>query len=142
MPAEHMLALGEYRFGVAAAAYQELTRAAEYRWASQERLGRRPARQYLGPGQETISLRGVIHPHYRGGAGQLDRMCAEAAKGEPLLLTGGDGAALGDWCILRVEEIRRVFDPDGAPRRVEFRLELARYGEDENRSLRQIVFGV
>ena len=91
MPSEHMLALGEYRFSISAAAYQELTRAAEYRWAAQERLGRRPARQYLGPGEETISLRGVIHPHYRGGPGQLDRMRAEAAKGEPLLLTGGDG---------------------------------------------------
>ena len=30
---------------------------------------------------------------------------------------------------------------DGAPRRVEFRLELARYAGDEGRSLQQIVFG-
>ena len=54
-----MMALGGYRFGVSTAAYRELTRAAEYRWAAQERLGRLPARQYLGPGSE---LSGVIHP--------------------------------------------------------------------------------
>ena len=63
MPSEHMLALDEYRFSLPTAAYQEFTHAAEYRWAAQERLGRLPARQYLGPGPETVSLSGVIHPH-------------------------------------------------------------------------------
>ena len=141
MPAEHMMALGEYRFSVSTAAYQEFTHSAEFRWASQERLGRLPARQYLGPGEETISLRGTLHPHFRGGLGQMDRMRAEAARGEPLEMSEGTGRIWGKWVITRVEETRRVFDADGAPRRIEFRLALARYGEEQNRSLRQIVFG-
>ena len=141
MPSEHMMALGEYRFSVSTAAYQEFTHSAEFRWASQERLGRLPARQYLGPGEETISLRGVLHPHYRGGLGQIDAMRAEAARGEPLEMSEGTGRIWGKWVITRVEETRRVFDADGAPRRIEFRLQLARYGEEQNRSLRQIVFG-
>lgn len=141
MPSEHMMALGKYRFSVSTAAYRELTRSAEYRWAAQERLGRLPARQYLGPGSETVSLSGVIHPHYRGGLGQLDRMRAEAGRGEPLDLSTGDGTIMGKWVVTRIEETRRVLDADGAPRRVEFRLQLARYGEDQNRSLQQIVFG-
>ena len=135
------MALGEYRFSVSTAAYQEFTHSAEFRWASQERLGRLPARQYLGPGEETISLRGTLHPHFRGGLGQMDRMRAEAARGEPLEMSEGTGRIWGKWVITRVEETRRVFDADGAPRRIEFRLALARYGEEQNRSLRQIVFG-
>ena len=135
------MALGEYRFSVSTAAYQEFTHSAEFRWASQERLGRLPARQYLGPGEETISLRGTLHPHFRGGLGQMDRMRAEAARGEPLEMSEGTGRIWGKWVITRVEETRRVFDADGAPRRIEFRLQLARYGEEQNRSLRQIVFG-
>ena len=130
MPAEHMLALGEYRFSVSTAAYQELSYSTEYRWPSQPRLGRRPARQYLGPGEETVALHGVIHPHYRGGIGQIEAMRAEAKKGLPLNLNGGDGRVWGRWCILRIEETRRIFDAGGTPRRVEFRLQLARYGED------------
>ena len=136
-----MMALGDYRFSVATAAYRELTRSNEYRWAAQERLGRLPARQYLGPGPETVSLSGVIHPYYRGGLGQVDRMRAEAGRGEPLDLSTGDGTIMGKWVVTRIEETRRVFDADGAPRQVEFRLQLARYGEDRNQTLQQIVFG-
>ncbi|MDE0434057.1 MAG: phage tail protein [Bryobacterales bacterium] len=73
--------------------------------------------------------------------GQLDRMRAEAARGEPLDLSTGDGSIMGKWVITRIEETRRVLDADGAPRRIEFRLQLARYGEDRNRSLAQTVFG-
>ena len=141
MPNEHMMALGEYRFSVSTAAYRELTRSNEYRWAAQERLGRLPARQYLGPGPETVSLSGVIYPHYRGGLGQLDRMRAEAGRGEPLDLSTGDGTIMGKWVVTRIEETRQVLDADSAPRRIEFRLQLARYGEDQNQTLQQIVFG-
>ena len=141
MPTENLMSLGEYRFGVSTAAFQELVHATEYRWAAQERLGRLPARQYLGPGEETITLRGVVHPFYKGGLGQLDSMRTEAGRGEPLRLTEGTGRVLGTWVIERIEETRRVLDADGAPRRIEFTLTLARYGDDENRSLQQIVFG-
>lgn len=65
----------------------------------------------------------------------------EAGRGEPLLLSEGTGRILGRWVIRQIEETRRELEADGAPRRIEFRLDLARYGEDENRSLPQIVFG-
>ena len=141
MPTEHLMSLGEYRFSLSTAAYQDLTHSTTYRWQAQERLGRQPARQYLGPGEETITLRGVVHPYYKGGLGQIDRMRAEAGRGEPLLLSEGTGRILGRWVIRQIEETRRVLDADGAPRRIEFRLDLASYGEDGNQSLQQIVFG-
>jgi len=40
---ETMMALGDYRFSVDTAAYQELKRSQAYRWQPQERLLRRPA---------------------------------------------------------------------------------------------------
>lgn len=124
-----MMALGEYRFGMSTAAYQEFRHSAEYRWASQERLGRLPARQFVGPGREAISLRGVLHPQYKGGLDQVDQMRDEAGRGVSLLLTAGDGRAWGRWVITRVAETQRVFEADGTPRKVEFHLEIARYGE-------------
>ena len=141
MPAEHMMALGEYRFSLSTAAYQEFTHAAEYRWPAQERIGRLPARQFVGPGAETISMRGQIYPRFRGGLGQLDRMRDEAGRGVPVDLVEGTGRTWGRYVITRVEETRRIFEGDGAPRKIEFQLQLARYGEDQEQSLQQAVFG-
>ena len=130
MPANIMLALGDYRFSIEAAAYQELVRATEYRWAASARIGRRPARQFVGIGEDTIELRGTVYPHYRGGLGQLAALRAEAGRGVPLPLVSGAGEVMGDWVIERVEETQQEFWADGSPRRQEFRLELAAYGED------------
>ena len=130
MPARYLMALGNYRFSLDTAAYQSLTRSTEYRWQPQDRLGRRPAHQYLGPGQDEINLEGTIYPEYRGGLGQLDRMREEANAGKPLLMTDSTGRVWGRWVIRRVEETQRVFSVAGTPRKVEFRLQLSHYGED------------
>jgi len=127
---ETMLALGPYRFSVGTAAYQNLKHSAAYRWPMQERLGRLPARQFVGAGDETISLDGSIYPHYKGGLGQLDSLRAIAGQGLPLRLTDGRGIAWGQWCVTQIDETQTVFFADGTPRKVDFSLTLARYGED------------
>jgi phage protein U len=73
---ETLLALGTYRFSIDTAAYQTLKRRQSYRWQSQERLLRSPAQQFVGLGDDTITLAGVIYPHYRGGLGQLNDLPA------------------------------------------------------------------
>ena len=130
MSTEPLMTLGEYVFGVDSAAYDELQRAAEYRWAAQQRLGRSPARQWLGPGEETIRLGGTIYPVRRRAEEELKALRAEAAKGEPLRLMLGTGEILGLWTIERIRETGSVFYQGGVPRKVEFEVELAWYGED------------
>ena len=125
-----MLALGGYRFSLDTAAYQELQRTTAWRWAVQQRLGRRPSRQFVGPGDETMSLSGTIYPAYRGGLGQLDALRLEAGSGEPLQLVTGVGEVLGLWVVDRVEETQRLFLDDGRPRAIAFQLQLTHYGED------------
>lgn len=125
-----MMALGPYRFSVAAAAYQTLRRSMEYRWATMNRVGRRPALQYVGPGVESIGLDGEIYPQYAGGLHQVARMRAIAGQGVPLFLVSGRGDALGRWAIQSVEETGSVFLADGAARKIEFRVDLKHYGED------------
>ncbi|WP_199237391.1 phage tail protein [Azospirillum sp. TSH64] len=128
-----MLALGEYRFSIDTAAYQTLQRSTEYRWPSQDRLGRAPALQFLGPGTDQISLAGTIFPQFRGGIGQLDKLRAEAGKGEPLLLVDGRGRVHGKYVVTKIEETQALFLSDGTPRKVDFSLELLRYGDDSER---------
>ena len=140
---EIMMALGPFRFSVNTAAYQSLRRAAQYRWPAQERIGRPPARQFVGVGSETITLEGAIYPYSgepfldqvineRVGSGpaQLDQLRELAALGEPLLLTDGRGKVWGKWCVESVDETQTVFFANGAPRKIEFNLSISSYGED------------
>ncbi|TIM92331.1 MAG: phage tail protein, partial [Mesorhizobium sp.] len=43
-----MMGLGPFRFSLSTAAYQALERSDEYRWVSQDRIGRHPAMQFVG----------------------------------------------------------------------------------------------
>jgi hypothetical protein len=65
-PLAVMLALGSYRFSLSTAAYQELERSAQWRWPAQEVLRALPVRQWVGPGNRTIKLSGLVLPHYKG----------------------------------------------------------------------------
>ncbi|WP_321367914.1 phage tail protein [uncultured Desulfuromusa sp.] len=125
-----MMALGDFRFGIDTAAYQKLSREVEYRWPVQNRVGRRPAKQFIGIGTDSISLDGVILPGYRGGFGQIDALRELAGKGQPLLLIDGTGRSWGKWCVERVEESQTIFFSDGVPRKQEFRIKLGHYGDD------------
>lgn len=122
-----MMKLGAYAFALSSAAYQELTRATGYQWAEQPRIGGRPALQFVGHDAETIALRGIVYPGFRGGTGQLDTMRAQAARGVSLPLVSGTGAYLGRWVIERVGEGQTIFFSNGMARRVEFDLALKRY---------------
>ena len=55
-----MMSLGMFVFGLTTLAYQDMQRANAWRHPSQARVGAMPARQYVGPGDETISLKGVM----------------------------------------------------------------------------------
>lgn len=129
-----MLALGDFRFGIATAAFQELQRSHSWRWPSIERIGAKPALQFVGPGDETIRMNGTIYPSFRGGLGQIDGMRVEANKGEPLRLVDGAGLDWGFYCITEINETRKVFFSDGTPRAQDFDLCLSAFGGDPDAS--------
>ncbi len=112
-----MMMLGSYPFMLDSAAYQQLKRSSEYRWKQLDRIGRKPAQQYMGPGADQITLSGEILPHWKGGLYQVDAMRAQAAGGRPLVLPEGHGGfVLGSWVILKIEETRSELMADGSPR--------------------------
>lgn len=129
---EVMMMLGEYKFSLSTAAYQQLRRTTDYRWPVQERLGRLPERQFVGVGDDKIDLEGVIYPEFKGGLNQIEQMRSIAGKGEPLSMVDETGKSWGKWCIEQIEETHSYFMAAGMPRKIEFRLALGRYGEDAN----------
>ena len=121
-----MMQLGPYQFKINTAAYQELRRSCEYRWASQDRFGKRPALQFTGPGGDTVTLSGVILTEYRGGVGQIERMRAVARTGLPQMLIDGYGRLYGTFVIESIEETQSVFAAFGRPRKQDFTITLRR----------------
>lgn len=119
--------LGSFMFSLNTAAYQEFQRQTEHRWQSQEVFGAPEILQYCGPGSETITLPGVIYPEWRGGTGQLDKVRAMAATGQPQMLVTATGGVLGKWAVVSVQESQKVFAALGIPKKIEFQIELRRY---------------
>ena len=114
-----------YFFNLDTAAFDELRRSTEFRWASQERLSRRPAQQAVGMGDEKITLKGAIIPGLKGGLKQLDTLRTLGAQLQPLTLTTGYGDVLGTWCLKSLEEEQSALMQGGIPRKQGFTLELS-----------------
>lgn len=119
-----------FYFNLDTAAFDELRRQTEFRWASQERLSRRPAQQAVGMGDEKLSLKGAIFPTFKGGLKQLDSLRSIGAQLLPLNLTTGYGVVLGTWCLRSLEEEQGALLAGGIPRKQTFSLEFTRYGDD------------
>lgn len=119
-----------FYFNLDTAAFDELRRQTEFRWASQERLSRRPAQQGVGMGEEKLGLKGAIFPTFKGGLKQLDTLRSIGAKLLPLNLTTGYGFVLGTWCLRSLEEEQGALLAGGIPRKQTFSLEFTRYGDD------------
>lgn len=130
-----MMRLGSFSFGINTAAYNDLRRTTEYKWAAQERFGQRDAMQFTGPGTDSISLSGIILTAYRGGTGQLDILRELADSGEPQTLISGLGSVMGRWIIEGVEEGQDVFAAAGMPRRQSFNVRLKKFDDGEEASV-------
>ena len=126
-----MLALGMFVFSLSTLAYQELQRQTEWRHPSSSRVGAAPARQFIGRGDDSITLPGIIFPELAGTTLSLDavRLMANTGKAWPMI--EGTGRIYGLWVIESLSETKTVFFRDGTPRRIEFTLSLKRIDDDQ-----------
>ena len=125
-----MMALGTFVFSLPTLAYQELQRSTSWRHPASERVNARPARQFIGPGEDAIQLNGVVAPEITGSPASLDLLRKLGDEGRPLALVDGTGVVYGAYVIASLNETRSLFFPDGAARRIEFQLALTRTDDD------------
>lgn len=121
-----MMALGMFVFSLETLAYQEFQRQTDWRHGSTSRIGTNPARQYLGRGEDSLTLNGVLLPGLVGSPLSLDTLRTMADTGKAWPLVQGDGRIFGLWVIESLSETRTLFFRDGAARRIEFNLKLSR----------------
>ena len=138
-----MMMLGPNAFAIDTAAYDSFRHQAAWRWPAQERIQSPPARQFIGPDGQTITLSGFILPHFnKGGLSALERLRNAADSGKPLLLVDGQGFVHGDWVITSIEQTKTALFANGAPRRVDFTIALEDYGGEGPKPAFNVPFGL
>lgn len=121
-----LMALGQFVFRVATLAYSELQRSTAWRHASTSRVGARPALQFVGAGDDTITLPGVLAPEVAGTLQSLATLRAMADAGDAYAMVDGAGRIMGAWVITSITETGSALTADGVARRTEFSIALQR----------------
>lgn len=126
-----MMTLGMFVFSLPTLAYQDLKRQTDYRHPSQSRIGLAPSSQFLGPGDDTITLSGWYATEFSAGLVSMETLRLMASSGKAWPLIEGTGWLYGFWVIESIEEGKTLFFRDGAPRRVEFSIKLKRKSDEQ-----------
>ena len=103
-----------------------------WRHPGNNRIGARPAYQFLGPDDETTTLSGVLLPEVTGGPVSLDLLYTMADSGEAFPWIQGDGVMRGSFVIEGISTTRSEFFADGTARKIEFTIKLKRVDDNDS----------
>lgn len=129
-----MMTLGFFVFSRLTVPYQTSQHEMVWRHPTNSRVGARPSAQFLGVGDETLTLSGVLMPEITGGELSLEALRKMADTGKAYPLIEGRGTVTGFFVIEKISKGRSEFFSDGAARKIEFTIELKRVDE-KNTSL-------
>ncbi len=125
-----MMSLGLFVFSIPTAAYQQLQRSSSAKYGQNKRVGARDTSQFLGPGDDTISLSGTLHPGFTGGVENLDQLRSMMNGGKAFALINGTGITMGYWTIRSMSETQKIFLKEGVARQIDFNMTLRREPDD------------
>jgi len=129
-----MMTLGFFVFSRLTVPYQTSQHDMVWRHPTNSRVGARPSAQFLGVGDETLTLSGALMPEITGGELSLEALRKMADTGKAYPLIEGRGTVTGFFVIEKISKGRSEFFSDGAARKIEFTIELKRVDE-KNTSL-------
>ena len=125
-----MMTLGLFVFDLPSLTYQQLQRRTTWRHAFSDRVGARPLGQFVGEGDDGITLTGMLAPVAFGDVGSLDDLRAMGKSGEAWPLVDGAGRVYGAFVILSLDETQRSIMDNGVPRISDFSLALKRVDDE------------
>lgn len=126
MSPRHLLTLGTFVFGMDTLAYDDLVRRVRWRHAQSDRFQARPASQFMGPGDDTITINALLVPEIGGTYAALETLEEMGSTGESWALLDGQGRVFGNYRIEGLEEGHRSIMAGGIPRAKTVSIELVR----------------
>jgi phage protein U len=121
-----LLSLGMFIFEMATLPFQELSRRTEWRHGQSPRFGARAANQYLGPGEDSITLSGCLVPEIAGSQDAVVTLRTMADQGESYPLVDGTGRIHGNFIIRTIDTRGGYLLDNGVPRKTDFNIDLQR----------------
>lgn len=104
----------------------EISREAGADFAAKDVMGAMRPREFMGEGDEAITLTGRLFPEKFGGLGGLSALDQMRRSGVPQILMRGDGAVLGWFLIEKITEKGEHLDAQGVGRMIEVAIGLVR----------------
>lgn len=138
-----MMNWGGIKFVHTGLTFDQASRSEVFNWATIERMGvkRRPAKQFVGPGDDTLTLSGVIFTLYNPGGGaqvigtnQLEQLRKKGSEGSPAILMDGVGNIKGKYILTKIDSVQTNFHRAGIHLKETYTLSFERYGDDGENS--------
>lgn len=125
-----MMVYGMFVFMLQTTPYQQLRHSQNWRHVKNDRVNRAAGWQYIGVGEDSITLNGTLYPEITGGNWSLSALTTIGHAGRPWPLIEGTGRIYGMYVLTNLEVGKTEFDRYGNPKKIEFTISLSRVDED------------
>ena len=125
-----MMVFGLFVFELRTLPYQQLQLTRNWRHVKNDRVGRSAKWQYVGAGENQLTLGGLLYPEITGGNLSLGAISTMAYTGLAWPLIDGVGSIYGMYVITGLQETHQEFDRYGNPKKIEFTISLSRADAD------------
>ncbi|QNH50181.1 phage tail protein [Acinetobacter venetianus] len=126
-----LMCLGQFPFTTDTLTFTEIQRQRSWQYADNAVAKGRKKRQFIGSGDETISLPGLIYQeHGFGNRFAIDDLAAMADTGQGFVLVDGSGYLYGVFTIDSIDETKQILLFNGVPRKIDFTIKLTRVDDD------------
>lgn len=125
-----MMVYGMFVFELKTLPHQQLQQNKTWRHVKNERINRSASWQYIGAGEDQITLSGVLYPEITGGEVSLSVLTTQAYTGRPWPLIDGVGRIYGMYVITGLKTTRSELDRYGKAKKIEFSISFQRCDED------------
>ncbi|EKS58829.1 phage tail protein [Citrobacter freundii ATCC 8090 = MTCC 1658 = NBRC 12681] len=136
-----MMVYGMFVFELRTLPHQQLQQNKSWRHVKNERINRSASWQYIGAGEDQITLSGVLYPEITGGEVSLTVLTTQAYTGRPWPLIDGTGQIYGMYVITGLQTTRSELDRYGKAKKIEFSISFQRCDEDLRERLQSSSVG-
>ncbi|RQT09835.1 phage tail protein [Burkholderia contaminans] len=119
-----LVSYGQFVFSTEIAPFHQFQRQRTWKHASNSRVGARDSTQYVGQGEDTIRIEGMIATGEIGTPLSLDILESMADVGDAHVLVDGTGRIYGAFTLEELNETHSYFNVLGVALKIEFELTL------------------
>ncbi|EFQ6910081.1 phage tail protein [Escherichia coli] len=136
-----MMIYGMFVFELRTLPHQQLQQNKSWRHVKNERVNRSASWQYIGAGEDRITLSGVLYPEITGGEVSISILTTQAYTGRPWPLIDGVGQIYGMYVLAGLQVTRSELDCYGKAKKIEFSVSFERCDEDLREQLQSASVG-